>query len=493
MKRLGALALLVLLVADAEARVGGGGGFSTGSNSSSSSGGGSGGGGGDGGELLVALLRLCIMYPEIGVPVAVLVVGFVIWEQRNRQIAVPASYSPVRQRVAGRGQGLKTAWQTLASKDPALSRPVLDDLLQVVHRRAWEAASQRDFSALAPYVSPTAAAALQAKVPAGAAVDELVTASVAVRGLELSRAQATLTVQFASSRRVKTGAEVRHRYVEERWTFVRAATATSPSPEAVQRLGCPSCGAAAQCDPMGRCVHCGTPVTGGQHGWLATQVEITVDRAIQPPTTSAWSPEEPSFRAATVVDPDLSSALRAFQGRHPKFVGKDFEARVRHVFVSLQQAWGAGRWQDARPFTTDMAWNTLRFWIDQYAAAGLVNRVTDPKLERMQVVRVTVDGWYESITVRLWATVRDWVEDTRSQKIISGKRDVDHKFSEYWTFVRAIGTGDASGDPSRCPSCGAPLDKINAAGVCGYCDSVVTTGKFDWVLSRIDQAEVYEG
>jgi hypothetical protein len=77
--------------------------------------------------------------------------------------------------------------------------------------------------------------------------------------------------------------------------------------------------------------------------------------------------------------------------------------------------------------------------------------------------------------------------------VVGGNKDRDRKFTEYWTFVRAIGSGDKSADPAHCPSCGAPLDKVNAAGKCGYCDTVITTGKFDWVLTRIDQAEVYRG
>jgi hypothetical protein len=44
-----------------------------------------------------------------------------------------------------------------------------------------------------------------------------------------------------------------------------------------------------------------------------------------------------------------------------------------------------------------------------------------------------------------------------------------------------------------CPSCGAPLDNVNAAGICGYCDGKITSGRFDWVLSRIEQAEAYQG
>jgi predicted amidophosphoribosyltransferase len=43
-----------------------------------------------------------------------------------------------------------------------------------------------------------------------------------------------------------------------------------------------------------------------------------------------------------------------------------------------------------------------------------------------------------------------------------------------------------------CPNCGAPLN-VNMAGRCEHCDAKITSGEFDWVLSRIEQDEAYEG
>src|ERR1035437_6008504 len=68
-------------------------------------------------------------------------------------------------------------------------------------------------------------------------------------------------------------------------------------------------------------------------------------------------------------------------------------------------------------------------------------------------------------------------------------------FTEYWTFQRSAGaktlvTGGVT--DKKCPNCGAPLD-VNATGNCKYCGEVVTSGKFDWVLSKIDQANEWRG
>ena len=110
-------------------------------------------------------------------------------------------------------------------------------------------------------------------------------------------------------------------------------------------------------------------------------------------------------------------------------------------------------------------------------------------------MKVEVDAWYESITVRLWGSMKDSI--VRSDgKVVGGNPNQARRFSEYWTFLRAAG-GEAEHDAPisdglpqlRCPA----RSSINQAGICGYCDSKITTGRFDWVLARIEQPEAYRG
>jgi ribosomal protein L37AE/L43A len=67
------------------------------------------------------------------------------------------------------------------------------------------------------------------------------------------------------------------------------------------------------------------------------------------------------------------------------------------------------------------------------------------------------------------------------------------RWSEYWTFIR---NRNAKAQHARtelsCPNCGAPL-KVNATGICQFCGGKVTSGEFDWVLSKIEQDESYSG
>lgn len=489
-----ALVSLALLgvATEALARVGGGEGFSTGNHGGGGGGygGGGGGGGNGGGELIYLLIRLCIEYPAIGIPVLIVVVFFVIANAR----AQPNVRRDLGwQRPTERPPARESGWAELAKMDTALSEPVFQDFVQLVFRRAYAVTPGGPWETLAPFVSEAARATLTANARDTTRYDDVVVASTTIERTSQRDDEDQISVAITSSRVEQTPAGPRSFYNEERWVFARKAGARSLAPDAAVRLGCPSCGAAVQCDPMGACTHCGTPITAGQLQWQVRSVEASVRRPITAPELSFFDGgEEASYRQPNVLAADLPVQLRSFHGRHPDFDSEGFQRRATFVFTSLQAAWDAGRWDDARPFVTDSAWGTLRFWLDRYKAGGLRNRLADVRVERMQVVKITLDAWYESVTVRFWASTKDWVEDAGG-RVVGGNKDRDRKFTEYWTFLRAVGSGDTSKDPAHCPSCGAPLDKVNAAGKCGYCDTVITTGKFDWVLTRIDQAEVYRG
>ena len=79
--------------------------------------------------------------------------------------------------------------------------------------------------------------------------------------------------------------------------------------------------------------------------------------------------------------------------------------------------------------------------------------------------------------------------DERTGKVIFGSREPS-SFTEFWTFQRARGTRTTGRSvlDRVCPNCGAPLD-MNQIGECKYCQAAVTSGRFDWVLSRIEQED----
>ncbi len=490
-----ALAGALLFSFEAIARVGGGEGFG-GGGGGFRGGGGGGGGDGDGlGLILYLLIRLCIEYPAVGVPLLliflVLVAVHFSMQNRTSGVGVHRTYTP---NPSAQRHARSDAIASLRASDAGFSLPVLQEFLALVHRRALEAAGTGAWESLTPFVDGTARAALQASLNGVSRVEQVVHGGLKIVRSATRGGHVELDAVFLGSRleHLAKGSS-RRIYFEEQWTFRRAASATSLPPDEMLRMGCPSCGAAVETDRMGACSVCATPITKGQLQWQAIAMTRLVARAFTPPKVS-WlaGGDEPSVHGPTRAAPDLGTAFKRFTARHPDFQLPEFQQHVREVFLGLQAAWSDGAWDRARPWCTEPMYQNLRFYMEQYAAGGLHNRLGDVTFQRMAMAKVEQDAWYEAITVRVWASARDWVED-RDGNVVGGNDKVSRNFSEYWTFLRAAGTGAGSKSAHQCPSCGAPLDNVSAAGICGYCDTKITTGQFDWVLSRIDQVEVYQG
>jgi len=107
----------------------------------------------------------------------------------------------------------------------------------------------------------------------------------------------------------------------------------------------------------------------------------------------------------------------------------------------------------------------------------------------MEPVRVIHGKAFDDLTVRITATCADYEVDEHTNRIIFGSR-TPSSFTEYWTFQRSVDakTTDKHAVDKVCPNCGAPLT-VNQVGECDFCHAAVTSGRFDWVLSRIEQED----
>jgi hypothetical protein len=145
-----------------------------------------------------------------------------------------------------------------------------------------------------------------------------------------------------------------------------------------------------------------------------------------------------------------------------------------------------------RNLLTDRVYESFMFWIKAYQRAGLKNKLENITISNVQFVALDMDKFYESITVRIYASSLDYVEDSAG-RVKGGSSKRARSFSEYWTFIRRTGVEKDVYDFSTCPNCGAPADKMGQAGVCEYCGTKISNGDFSWVLAVITQDEVYSG
>jgi len=96
------------------------------------------------------------------------------------------------------------------------------------------------------------------------------------------------------------------------------------------------------------------------------------------------------------------------------------------------------------------------------------------------------DGQFEYLTLYLNARMIDWQEDEKTGKILRGDKTTRWDLRYKMKFMRSMGvlTKEAASGATEhaCPNCGAPVE-MTSSGKCGYCDSIITTGQYSWVLS----------
>lgn len=314
--------------------------------------------------------------------------------------------------------------------------------------------------------------------------------SLNVRGLAIEDAQCehsgqSIVVHFDLVYRAKTlndanqtvadeGQDQRH---AERWTFGRGPTARTALNGGVIASRCPACGAELRLALDGTCAHCKASVTNGSVDWVVVDV--------QPAAYVGYSADSSLGFAA----PSVPEGVAALTAADKDFSLGVFEGRVKTAFLALQDAWCKQNLDAGRAFMSPGAYFTWSAQLETMSAEGQRNVMENLSVSAVRPVRIIHGRVFDDLTVRISAAAADFDVD-QSGKIVFGDRSVK-PFMEDWTFQRSVGVA-TSNKPgtleNTCPSCGAPVS-LTQIGECRYCKAAVTSGKFDWVVSRIDQED----
>jgi predicted lipid-binding transport protein (Tim44 family)/endogenous inhibitor of DNA gyrase (YacG/DUF329 family) len=486
---------IAFLSTEVLARVGGGQSYGGGS------GGGGGGDGGGAGALIYLLVRFLIWltfeHPLIGIPIDIIVIACVIyWFTRRTRQDIRITPSVPQYDAAAtvmQQRNVQQLFNQLRRFDPNFSEIIFVDFCYALYGRAHEARGRgpKALDELSPYLSQQARAALLQQNPNLKAVQGVIVGAmqvISVRGLETPAV--TIEVQFdANYTEVVDGKQMTY-YVVDRWQFERKREVLSPTPEQATALHCPRCGAPLQKDTNGACAFCAAKIESGEFQWYVRTIS-NLNREAKGPLLTGNVPEV-GTRNPTVVQPNFPAVRAAFEQNNPAFDWADFQARARMIFNELQEAWSTLKWERARPFETDNIFQMHRYWIEAYKRQGLRNALDQCEIQAMQPTKIKVDAFYNSITLRIFARGYDYTVN-QSGAIVAGSNKTLREWSEYWTFVRYSKAKPAAARADlNCPNCGAPL-KVNAVGICEFCGGKITSGEFDWVLSRIEQDESYAG
>jgi hypothetical protein len=190
-----------------------------------------------------------------------------------------------------------------------------------------------------------------------------------------------------------------------------------------------------------------------------------------------------------VAAPSVEAGVANLRAADPGFEMDAFRGRVKAAFRTLQDAWCAQNLDAGRGFLSPGAYFTWRAQLETMAAEGRRNVMEHLLVQRIDPMTIVHGRVFDDITVRITASAADFDVDA-GNKIVFGDRTV-RPFTEDWTFQRSVGVATTQKPgtlENTCPSCGAPV-ALNQIGECRYCKAAVTSGKFDWVVSRIEQDE----
>jgi predicted lipid-binding transport protein (Tim44 family) len=467
-------------------------------------GGGRSGGGGDGGGagfiiwLLLRLILLTFEYPVIGIPLDIIIVGFILYIYFKKDKTAPSVCSAdAVGAITPTHPSFAQEFNQLRRFDPNFSEITFTDFCYALYARAQDARGRGKLDELSPYLSENSRnALLQRNPPNLQEVVGVIIGSMQVAGVQgLASPLVMISVEFESNYTEIVGGEGQKPremtyYVQERWVLERKRDVLSPPPAKATALHCPRCGAALMKDTTGACAFCGARIESGEFQWFVRGISVVGIEERGPLLTS--DVPEVGTHLPSVVQPHFQAVSAHFQQNNPSFTVPEFEARVSLIFHELQFAWSSLQWERARPHETDNIFQMHQYWIEAYKRQGLRNALDNLRITAMSAVKIKEDAFYNSITMRIWAEGHDYTVD-QNGKIVSGSNTKLRRWSEYWTFIR---NRNSKPTPARadlnCPNCGAAL-KVNVTGICEYCRGKITSGEFDWVLSKIEQDESYAG
>lgn len=185
---------------------------------------------------------------------------------------------------------------------------------------------------------------------------------------------------------------------------------------------------------------------------------------------------------------DIDSKISELKAKDPDFNEQMFEDKVSTAFFKIQNARSKADMNLARAFITDSVLNRFNMQLEEFRESKTRNKIEWLTLDNVEILDVKQDSTFDRIDILITATAKDYIVDENGE-YVEWNKDEFTTWDEKWGFVRTawvLTNADKSVFSEKCPNCWAPL-KVNATWECEYCNSTITTGKFDWVLSEITQ------
>lgn len=391
--------------------------------------------------------------------------------------------------------------------DANFSRIVFLDFVRLLYVKYYSYYGKKEFNYLTPYLYDTVKKDKMLDLLIANQViiiSEIVVNSVRLFSINSSDREYKICVEIESNFTIHPAfhtadsGKQHSRYSRmERWTLARDKGLLSLPPEKMQALSCPSCGAPANFTDAGECPSCHNFMAKGQQQWYVKERYVIEQTLLEIGSLVSYA-QEKGTSLPTLSSPNLLQEINAFEQQRT-VVWSDYwtvfkQQIVSPYFLELNAAWTNRNLQKVRHLISDRLYEANTFWITLYKSQDWTNRLDELAINSIQLVKIELDTYYETITVRVFASCIDYTED-KNKKVIGGSKRKRRAYSEYWTFARRAGVEktETTVDLNHCPQCGAPADKMGQSAICEYCGSKISTGEFSWVLFLITQDENYRG
>ena len=172
------------------------------------------------------------------------------------------------------------------------------------------------------------------------------------------------------------------------------------------------------------------------------------------------------------------------------FQAETFLGNAKNLFVKLQNAWADRNLETLRPLVSAELFDQYSKNVQNYIDNHRVNKLERISTNFAELVSFSQDNEKDTLVVAVNASMVDYIVDENSGMILKGDNSTKLTNTYRMTFTRKKGIltqeGTSKLKTTNCPNCGAPTT-ITSSGRCEYCNSVITTGSHDWVLSGIER------
>lgn len=173
------------------------------------------------------------------------------------------------------------------------------------------------------------------------------------------------------------------------------------------------------------------------------------------------------------------------------FSKEKFYSWTRSIYQTLMRAFAEKNMALLRSFEEDALFIQHKQKIEEYIRNKETRNISKVFIKGVLLKDYHIEGNQQILVVALAASLRDYVTDEDGNVVRGMSRNAARK-QYIMTFVRDKGVKTTSNShllATNCPNCGADVG-ILEDGKCNYCGSVVTTGKYGWVLLGFKEIKI---